>query len=115
MVMCPGQLTVCPKSECVAGIRGEFLPLDEHPDRFQWEHPFGRVSSGTIDCDSLFSRVVANAVELCLSTELFKRRNLILMSPHVSVVDRKGQATAVNQDVLKDVGVLASRREACGW
>ena len=52
--------------------------------------------------------MIANAIELCLSAELFKRRGVVLVCPDVSVVYREGQGAAVDQDVLEDVRVLAS-------
>jgi hypothetical protein len=82
--------------------------LDEHPNWFQWEHTFRRVPSRTINCYSLFGRVVANAVELRFPAELLERLVIILVCLHVLVMDREGQSPAVNQDVLENIGVLAS-------
>ena len=89
--------------------------MDEHPDRFQWEHTFRRVSFSTIEFYLLFSRVVANAVKLRFPAELLERRGIILVCPHVSVMDREGQSTAVNQDVLENIGVLASGWDPVRW
>ena len=76
---------------------------------------FQRVSSSTIECYLLFGRVVANAVKLRFPAELLERRGIILVCPHVSVMDREGQSTAVNQDVLENIGVLTSRWDPIGW
>ena len=82
--------------------------MDEHPDRFQWEHASSRAAFGPVNGYSLFRGVVANTVELRFSAELFERRGVVLVCSHVQVTQCEGQGAAVNQDILENIGVLAS-------
>ena len=83
MIVFPGKLTVSPKSECVASVGGWFPPLDEHPDRFQWEHASSHAAFGPVNGYLLFRGVVANTVELRFSAKLFEWCGVVLVCSHV--------------------------------
>ena len=57
----------------------------------------------------------ANAVELRFSAELFEQRGIVLVCSHLSVMYCEGQGATVNQDVLENVGVLASGWDPVRW
>jgi hypothetical protein len=59
--------------------------------------------------------VVANTVELRFSAELFERRGVVLVCSHVQVTQCEGQGAAVNQDILENIGVLASGWDPVRW
>ncbi len=105
---------VCPKSDLTSCFQHHFLSVDKYVYGFKWEHLRRDWTIRTVYCNPLLSGVVAYAVQLRLPAELGKSCGVVLVRPDMQVVCGEGEVSAVDEDSLEDVAMVAPRWDAIG-
>jgi hypothetical protein len=109
------QLVLSPVANLPPCLRCNFFTSDKEADGFEREHLAWGGLFGAIHCDSLFCCVVTDTVKLCLLTALIEGHIVVLMCFNVQVVSHESKTSAVDEDVLEDVRVTATRRNPVRW